>query len=125
MLRAEHRRRPFDVLHAFWATESGLLAAVAGRVLRIPTLVSLAGGELVALPEIGYGDQRVAWERLKIRASLRLASAVSAGSKHLVSTAQRHVDKRRLHRAPLGVDFELFNAWPAAAGDPLLVHVGT
>src|SRR5579872_5061972 len=59
LMREEHRRRPFDVLHAFWATESGLLAAMAGRVLLIPTVVSLAGGELVALPEIDYGDQRV------------------------------------------------------------------
>src|SRR5258708_3413823 len=49
IIRAEHQRRPFDVLHAFWATESGLLAAAAGRLLRIPTLVSLAGGELVGL----------------------------------------------------------------------------
>src|SRR5579859_7548160 len=68
ILRAEHRRRPFDVLHAFWATESGLLTAVAGKLLSVPTVVSLAGGELVALPDIGYGDQRSAWERLKVRA---------------------------------------------------------
>lgn len=125
-LRAEHRRRAFEVLHAFWATESGLLTAIAGRVLRIPTLVSLAGGELVSLPEIGYGDQRVAWERLKIRASLRLASGVSAGSRHLMALAQRHVAGRRLHRAPLGVDMDLFHAEPGAARvPPRLVHVGT
>src|SRR6202011_697479 len=37
ILQAEHRRQRFDVLHAFWATESGLLATVAGRRLRIPT----------------------------------------------------------------------------------------
>jgi len=61
VLRSEHRAEPFDVLHAFWATESGLLAAVAGRMLGVPTLVSLAGGELVALRDIGYGDQRIAW----------------------------------------------------------------
>jgi hypothetical protein len=53
VLRAEHRRQPFDVLHAFWATESGLLTAIAGRLLHVPTLVSLAGGELVSLPAIG------------------------------------------------------------------------
>jgi glycosyltransferase involved in cell wall biosynthesis len=126
VLRDEHQRRPFDVLHAFWATESGLLAAVAGRVLRVPTLVSLAGGELVNLPDIGYGDQRVAWERLKIRASLRLATAVSAGSVSLMQAATRHVAGQRLHRAPLGVDLDLFT--PAGRADPVpprLVHVGT
>ena len=125
-LRQEHRRRRFDVLHAFWATESGLLAALAGRLLRIPTLVSLAGGELVALGDIGYGDQRIAWERLKVRACLRLATGVSAGSRTLMRTAARHLDGRRVHRAPLGVDLDLFQpGHPFDEGAQRLVHVGT
>src|SRR5947209_2586431 len=32
-VRQEHRRAPFAVLHGFWATESGYLAALAGRSL--------------------------------------------------------------------------------------------
>jgi glycosyltransferase involved in cell wall biosynthesis len=126
VLRNEHRRRSFDVLHAFWATESGLLAAMAGRMLRVPTLVSLAGGELVALPAIGYGDQRSAWERLKVAASLRLASAVSAGSCHLIEHARHHVGGRTVHLLPLGVDLELFKPnGTGVAGEPRLVHVST
>ena len=126
LLIREHRRQKFDVLHAFWATESGFLTALAGRLLRIPTLVSLAGGELVALPNIGYGDQRVPWERLKIRASLQLASAVSAGSQYLLRLAQRHVASSRLELAPLGVDLDLFNpgAHPPDSA-PRLIHVAT
>ncbi len=97
VLRQEHQRRPFDLLHAFWATESGLLAAVAGRLLGVPTLVSLAGGELVALRDIDYGDQRIAWERLKVAASLRLATAVSAGSQQLAGMAEAHLSQRNQH----------------------------
>jgi len=126
LLLQEHQRQKFDVLHAFWATESGFLTAVAGRFLRVPTLVSLAGGELVALPAIGYGDQRAAAERLKIRASLRLASAVSAGSHYLLRLAQRHVASGRLRLAPLGVDLDLFNPGPAASASVRqLIHVAT
>ncbi len=51
---AEHRRRPFDVFHAFWATPGGALAAVVGKLLFRPVLLHLAGGELVALPTIDY-----------------------------------------------------------------------
>jgi glycosyltransferase involved in cell wall biosynthesis len=120
-LRTEHARRPFDVLHAFWATESGLLAALAGRLLGVPTLVSLAGGELVALRDIGYGDQRIAWERLKVRLALRLASAVSAGSGYLQRIAQRF--RPHVARLPLGVDTSLFHPAPAR-GDRLL-HIGS
>lgn len=121
-LAAEHRRRPFDVVHAFWATESGLLAALAGRVLRRPVLVSLAGGELVALRDIAYGDQRSTWERLKVASALRLASAVSAGSQYLVRIAQRF--RPQIERMPLGVDTDLFRPTTARATERLL-HVGT
>jgi glycosyltransferase involved in cell wall biosynthesis len=126
-LAVEHRRRPFDVLHAFWATESGLLAALAGRALRRPVLVSLAGGELVGLPDIGYGDQLARAQRLKVTASLRLASAITAGSRHQLGLAERHLfgsNRRGLVRAPLGVDLRLFNAAEPSADAPRLVHVG-
>jgi glycosyltransferase involved in cell wall biosynthesis len=140
LLHREHGRRPFDILHAFWATESGLLAAMAGRLLHVPTLVSLAGGELVAFRDIDYGDQRLAWERLKVAASLRLATGVSAGSRQLASMALPHVGNHRrgrrrgagrpmpspspnprLHLAPLGVDLDLFSpTQPCAANQPTL-----
>jgi glycosyltransferase involved in cell wall biosynthesis len=124
VLRQEDRHCPFDVLHAFWATESGLLAAMAGRLLRIPTLVSLAGGELVALRDIAYGDQRIAWERLKVSASLQLATAVSAGSHQLAERAHRRYPSVRLHVAPLGVDQSLFKP-DGSSPSGRVVHVGT
>ena len=121
LLHDEHRRRPFDVLHAFWATESGLLAAIAGRVLRVPVIVSLAGGELVGFPDIGYGDQLVPFERLKVRASLRLATVVTAGSHAYRLLAKRF---RRIEYAPLGVDVDLFKP-PNDQRPGGLIHVGS
>src|SRR5512142_1050019 len=35
-LAGQHRRRPFHLLHAFWGGETGALASVAGRLLRVP-----------------------------------------------------------------------------------------
>ena len=49
------RRRRIDVVHGLWADEAGAVAAIAGRLLRRPVVVSLMGGELVALADIGYG----------------------------------------------------------------------
>ncbi|HEV7666231.1 MAG TPA: glycosyltransferase [Chloroflexota bacterium] len=126
---AEHRRRRFDVLHAFWATESGFLTALAGRLLGVPTVVSLAGGELVHLPDIGYGDQRRGWERLKIRTGLRLADTVTAGSAYLLRLATRHmppVGTGKLRWAPLGVPLDMFSASRAEVGvESRVLHVGT
>src|SRR5690242_8728110 len=54
ILRRLHREKPFDVLHAMWADETGLIAAWAGRWLGIPVVVSVAGGELVGFDDLNY-----------------------------------------------------------------------
>src|SRR5262245_53330293 len=40
-----HQQKPFDVLHAIWSDETGLLATWVGKLLGIPTVTSIAGGE--------------------------------------------------------------------------------
>jgi glycosyltransferase involved in cell wall biosynthesis len=114
-----HRRSPFDVLHAFWANETGAVAALAGRALRIPTIVSLGGGELVYLRDIDYGGQRRVTERLRGRLALRLADVVTAGSRTLLARARGWIGARpaaRMQCVPLGVDRRLFS--PAGSRAP-------
>jgi glycosyltransferase involved in cell wall biosynthesis len=126
-----HRRQPFDLLHAFWATESGALAALAGRLWQIPTIVSLAGGELVGLRDIGYGSQLVTTERWKVWLALRLAGAITAGSRKLIQRARPWLGQRpadHVRRIPLGVDLNRFHPEPGARqrqGPTRLIHVGS
>jgi glycosyltransferase involved in cell wall biosynthesis len=129
-LGVEHRRLRFDVLHAFWATESGMLTAVAGRLLGVPTVVSLAGGELVGLRDIAYGDQLVALERLKVRVALGMASSITAGSRQLLEQAAPWLRSRppeQVRWAPLGVDTDRFRpSEEASPGGPhRLIHVAS
>jgi glycogen synthase len=42
---AEHRRRPFDVLHAQYGYPTGWAALLAGRELGVPVVVSIQGGD--------------------------------------------------------------------------------
>lgn len=51
---AEHRAGAFDVVHALFG-DAGMYAAMAGWRHQVPVLLHLAGGEPVALPDIGYG----------------------------------------------------------------------
>jgi glycosyltransferase involved in cell wall biosynthesis len=129
VLLAEHRRQPFDLLHAFWANETGALVAVAGRLLHIPAVVSLAGGELVGFADIGYGGQLARGERARVRLALRLASVVTAGSRSLLTLAGPHLGPRqdRAHYLPLGVDLDLFRPFPLPppAGPPRLLQVAS
>src|SRR5262245_3301596 len=55
--RAVAAHGPFDLLHAYWGMP-GVVATRAGRALRIPVVVTLDSGELVAIDDIRYGLQR-------------------------------------------------------------------
>jgi glycosyltransferase involved in cell wall biosynthesis len=128
---AQGRRRPFDLLHAFWADEPGFLAVVAGRLLGAPSVVSLAGGELIALPESGYGGRLSRLNRLLTGLALGGAACVTAGSALLAALARPRASAGRLRIMPLGVDAERFRpgaqAAPRRADDPRrrLLHVGS
>lgn len=118
-LRAEHKRGPFTILHAFWADEPGLIAIYAAARLGLRAIVSLAGGELIYRPEIGYGTYRSPWRRYLIRLALRRADAVTAGSRYLANIAGLHgVPLDRLLIIPLGVDIDRFQPGPAAPERP-------
>lgn len=120
-----HHTEPFDVLHALWADEPGFVAVAAGHRLGIPTVVSLAGGELVHLRDIGYGGQASRLNRWLARVALRRATHVTAGSTTLAHLTARHVPHRRPTLLPLGVDTELFTpaATPGRSDGPRLLHV--
>src|SRR6266545_4468182 len=109
---------PFDVLHGCWAAPPGLLAALAGRRLGVPSVVSLGGGELVGLPEIGYGA------RLQVALALRLAGVVTGGSRYVLAPLKERADACW---APLGVDAAQFDApVERPAGPPwCLLHVAS
>jgi glycosyltransferase involved in cell wall biosynthesis len=110
----QHRRRPFDVLHAIWADEPGFVAVAAARLLGVPSLISVAGGELVGLPEIGYGGQLSRLNRWLVGRALGQGTAVTAGSAYLQRLTRAHVGGRRVLRMPIGVDTETFH--PADVG---------
>lgn len=130
-IRREGRRAPFTLLHGMWADEAGFLAVAAGRVLGVPSVVSLLGGELVALPGIGYGTWLSPAGRALVRRALRHADAVTVGSGTMAEMASPLVPAGRLHRLPLGVDTVLFHPRDGASaavtlpGSPALLHVGS
>ncbi len=120
------------VLHAFWADEPGWLAAWIGRKLRVPVIISIAGGELVSLPAIGYGTLRHPGRGALTSWGFGTAAAVSAGSRYLLDLAYHRLrprDRTKLALAPLGVDTTRFApvspfSSPAARGlRPPLVYL--
>jgi len=104
----EHRRAPFQIVHAIWAGACGALAVGAGTLLRVPSLVHVAGGELVAFTDIAYGGCVSRRGRSLQHLVLRGATAVTAASVSICNLVARHGVQAQ--RVPLGVDLQ---RWPA------------
>lgn len=124
----EHRSSPFGLVQAFFSGACGLIAVSAARVLGIPSMVHVAGGEPVRLPDIRYGG-RLAWPgRLQERMILAAATTLSAASTPQLDLLARLGANAR--RVPVGVD--CVQTWPARApvprreGEPArLLHVAS
>jgi glycosyltransferase involved in cell wall biosynthesis len=126
-IRAQHREAPFALIQSFFSGTPGLIAVAAARLLGIPSAVHVAGGEMVALPDIGYGG-RLSWRgRARESLVLRAASVVTAPSEPMVAALAGLGIKAQ--RVPLGVDRQV---WPCRLPVPRqpgecarLLHVGS
>ncbi len=121
----------WDLVHAFWGGTSGWLAAMEAHRLDIPSVVSLAGDELAALPDIQYGAQLNSATRREVSETLKLATrlTVSTTYMHRVVKAHRHESSI----VPLGLDKSCFSPksspfftrTPSPATPWRLLHVGS
>lgn len=126
-IRSLHRSSPFGVVQAIWSGQCGLIAVAAGRILGIPSLIHVAGGELVALPDLNYGG-RLSWRgRLREAVVLRGAAVLTSASTPVIEALSNL--GLAAQRLPLGVDLHV---WPPRAPvrrDPSrpakLIHVAS
>ena len=96
----EYKREPFDVLHAYFITQAGFVAAFAGRYLNIPSVVSIRGNDI----------ERTAFDPSKfshVMYALQNASAVTTNATELAKKAKAFIDSE-IFLIPNGVDTEHF-----------------
>jgi glycosyltransferase involved in cell wall biosynthesis len=124
---AEHRVARFDVIQAIWSGKPGFVAVCAASLLQLPCMVHLAGGELAALPDIGYGGRRNWRGRWREALVLRRATVVTAASAAMLdAVAELGIEAQRL---PLGADLTVWQPHAPVRRDlrvPVrLVHVAS
>ena len=102
LLRVLAREGPFDVLHGFWGDGAGFLATLAGRLRGTPSVLTLAGGEVVWLPEIGYGSLGRPGRAGQVLFGLREASALTVATRFMERGVRSLGASPRL--VPLGID---------------------
>ena len=110
----EHTREPFDVLHAYFLTQAGFVAAYAGKYLNVPSVASIRGNDI----------ERAAFDPSRFSHTmyaLQNASAVTTNATELARKAKAFLD-REIVLIPNGIDTELFK--PMERNDTLAEAVG-
>jgi glycosyltransferase involved in cell wall biosynthesis len=100
LLVEEHKREPFDVLHAYFLPMAGFVAAYAGKYLNVPSVVSIRGNDI----------ERAAFDPSRfshVMYALQNASAVTTNASELVRKARAFVE-REVTLIPNGIDTECF-----------------
>ena len=109
---AEHHKSPFDIIHAFWSS-LGATGALAGKLSRVPMVLTLPGGDVVGLPEIGYGALLSRSGKVHLRIAARGARQVNTPSHFMRDLAAKQGIVASV--VPLGVDL---TRWPPARPRP-------
>lgn len=97
----EHIRRRYRVLYAFWGYPSGCLAVMLGKILGIPSVVHLQGGDAVAMSSLNYGVFISPFRARVCRFLYARSSALVALSKFQAA----HLRSNGVSRSPLIVPF--------------------
>ena len=100
LIAAEHKREPFDVLHAYFLTQAGFVATYAGKYLNLPSVVSIRGNDI----------ERAAFDPSRFSHTmyaLQNANAVTTNASELVNKAKAFYD-REIILIPNGLDTEHF-----------------
>ncbi len=110
----EHRREPFDALHAYFLTQAGFVATYAGKYLNLPNVVSIRGNDI----------ERAVFDPAKfshVMYALQNASAVTTNASVLKEKARAFVD-REVVLIPNGIDTQYFK--PAERNEILAQTLG-
>ncbi len=109
-IRAEHEKSPFSAIIGIWATESGWVATRAAKLMRLPCLAHIAGGELTRIPAIGYGNWRHGLAGCLVSSTLRNADLITLPSEPVyhAATQKAHLPDHKAARWALGVDTTRF-----------------
>lgn len=120
VVRILQDEKPFDVLHSIWADETGALSGWIGKLLHIPSVTTIAGGELVGFPDIGYGLQLSYYSRWIVKQAVKYNMRVITPSK-----IEQVIGGENTAVIPLGIDPNVFYPSDIERKPNHLIHVGS
>jgi glycosyltransferase involved in cell wall biosynthesis len=126
VFRRIHREKKFHAVHGFWGLPAGFLAVLTGKIFKIKSLVSLQGGDAIALPQINYGQLEHWLPRKFALWTMRHADVLISPAQYCIDNlAQYELRRDDIHLIPLGIDTTLFQFNPRSIEFPVkFIHVG-
>jgi glycosyltransferase involved in cell wall biosynthesis len=120
-----HRKKKFQVIHGFWALPSGFLAVLTGKIFRIKSIVSILGGDAIALPDINYGQLQRYSSRKFILWTLKNADEIISLTRYLVDNLRTFGINRDIKIIPWGIDTDVFKFVDKPLSSPIqFLHIG-
>lgn len=122
----EHKKNKFDIIHALWAGEPGIIAARLAKSLGLPLAATICGGELADLPEINYGEQSKFFQKRFIDYALKHADRIISTSGYISEKLKQLYDDNIYQKSvdiPFGVDEEKFIPGQNDNRTPILINI--
>ncbi|MFZ6013766.1 MAG: glycosyltransferase [Bacteroidota bacterium] len=123
--RTRNRQKKFSVIHGFWAMPNGFMAVLLGKIFKSKSIVSVLGGDAIALPDINYGQLLNPLYRKLIFWTLRHAEEVNVLTSYLIRNLKKAgFERKDIKIIPWGVDTAAFSFREKAVGSPVkFLHV--
>lgn len=98
-----NRKDQFDIFHALYAFPSGLIAAICGKIAKVPIVISCVGSDLMILPKNFLYKTLILW-------AAKSANKIICVAEPLKHAALRiGFDPEKITIIPPGVDVENFD----------------
>lgn len=122
----DHRERPFTLIHAFFGLPSGLLSVLLSKWLRIPSVVTLMGGESANLPDGNFGALRKRHTKRLVFWMIAKASRTVAQTHYQWKILKENglSDKLDMEVIPFGIEKSITHPKPHSAAPYQLISIG-
>lgn len=125
LFRKEHREKKIDAIHGFWVLPSGFLTVLLGKMFKIKSIVSVLGGDAIALPEINYGQLRNSLSRKLVIWTLDHATTSTVLTSYLTANLKKYDLKTEPLVIPWGINTQLFTYIDKPLQYPVqFLHIG-
>lgn len=122
----DHLRNNYELVQCFWGFPSGMVGAFLGKIIGVPSVVTLMGGETATLSEIQYGALREKKGIKRVSWLLKLATKTIVISQFQIKQIRSANlnDISDLILIPFGVDVQSKEPIKSPTAPFKLIHVG-